>query len=160
MKKVIDLTNQKFGRLTVINFAYTKSHKTYWNCQCECGKNTIVYSQKLKTGHTKSCGCYKREKTIKRNYRHGLCKTRLYSIWHDMNTRCYYKNTDFYKYYGGRGIRICDDWKYDFVNFYNWSISNGYKDNLSIDRINVNGNYEPNNCRWATNLEQALNKRK
>ena len=77
-----------------------------------------------------------------------------------MNTRCYYKNTDFYKYYGGRGIRICDDWKYDFVNFYNWSISNGYKDNLSIDRINVNGNYEPNNCRWATNLEQALNKRK
>lgn len=145
--------------LKVINLAYIKNHKTYWNCKCKCGKETIVYSDKLKTGHTKSCGCLKRQKTIERNYRHGLYGTRLYSIWHDMNTRCYYEKTKCYKYYGGRGITICDEWKNNFVNFYNWAINNGYKDNLSIDRIDVNGNYEPSNCRWATMQEQQLNKR-
>ena len=92
------------------------------------------------------------------NYKHGLKRTRLFSIWSNMKSRCYNQNIKSYSHYGARGITMCDEWKNDFKSFYDWSMSNGYKDDLTIDRIDVNGNYEPSNCRWATIKEQSLNK--
>lgn len=93
------------------------------------------------------------------NNKHGLCKTRLYSIYMNMKTRCYNKNNSHYKYYGKRGIKVCNEWLHDFQAFYDWSMSNGYNDNLTIDRINVDGNYEPDNCRWITQHDQCYNTR-
>lgn len=156
MGKFIDLTGEKFYKLTVINRAESKRQKsgklvTYWNCKCDCGNLTQVRGCDLRNGHIKSCGCLQKK--------HGLAKTRIYVAWHHMIQRCYYSNCKAYENYGARGISICDDWKNDFMNFYNWSMNNGYQDNLSIDRINVNGNYEPNNCRWADDFTQRRNKR-
>lgn len=172
MGKLQDLTGQKFERLTVLGIAYKKHNKSkngkntgltyFYKCKCDCGNETIVSARNLRTGNTKSCGCLGKEirrKTIENGTKHNLHKTRLYRIWCQMKTRCFCVNSPSYKYYGGRGITVCYEWQIDFLNFYNWAINNNYSDNLSIDRINVDGNYEPNNCRWATTKEQALNKR-
>jgi len=145
-----DLTGMKFGKLTVIKrTCNSKNGSARWICICECGKETIVIGSKLLSDHTKSCGCLK-------NLKYGLSRTRLYRIWQGMIGRCEDIYKDNYYWYGFRGISICEQW-HDFITFYNWAISSGYNDNLTLDRINTNGNYEPSNCRWATQLEQCNN---
>ena len=159
VKEVNDMIGQKFGKLTVLEELperYKDGSKQY-KCICECGNYTNVVGYSLRKGNTKSCGCLNHEP---HTIIHGKYKTRLYKIWQGIKRRCYNKRFKHYKNYGDRGIVVCDEWKNDFMAFYNWSMSNGYKDNLTIDRINVNGNYEPNNCRWVTRKVQQNNTRR
>lgn len=156
--KITDLTGNIYGKLIVTNFAYRKrsgkNYKYYWACQCNCGGVCTVESNNLKSGITKSCGCYREDFRKK----HNLTRTRLYRIYRHIKERCFNPNSKSYKYYGSCGIVMCNEWKNDFMNFYNWAMSNGYDDKLSIDRIDVNGNYEPSNCRWVTMKEQCKNR--
>lgn len=164
MGKAIDLTGQVFGRWVVIErAANTKGGAIKWICQCECGKVRVVYGWTLRKGVSKSCGCLHNEQLVIRskqtNTKHGWGKTRLYNIWNSMKQRCLNKNSKDYRRYGGRGITVCKEWVESFEAFRDWAIANGYADNLTIDRINNNGNYEPSNCRWTTNKRQQNNKR-
>lgn len=161
-KTAKDLTGQKFGRLTVLerteNYrAPNGTSGAMWLCQCDCGNVLKVRAPDLKSGHTRSCGCLHRDN--KPNLTHGLSRTRLSNIWHNMKQRCLNPSNPGYSGYGGRGIILCDEWKEDFKPFYDWAMANGYDDKLSLDRIDVNGNYEPSNCRWATQKEQCNNTR-
>lgn len=150
MRPYIDIRNKKFGKLIVIKYI----GNSQWLCQCECGNKIIVKTNNLNRKYTTSCGC------LKGNLKHKLSNTRLYNIWQNIKSRCYNKNHNYYYNYGGRGIKICDEWLNNFEVFYEWSIHNGYDDNLTIDRININGNYEPNNCRWTDRITQQNNTRK
>lgn len=156
--KVEDIFGKRFGRLTAIKYiGKSKGKQTLWECKCDCGNIAIVHHQNLKSGHTSSCGCYNSEVASEREKEHGQSGTRLYNIWHDMIYRCYNGNHRSYKDYGGKGIIVCNEWKDDFEAFRNWAIENGYKENLSIDRIDSDKNYCPENCRWATDIQQANN---
>lgn len=155
MPNVIDLTGQKFGRLVVLGRKGSKNGKAAWECRCECGQIIVSRSCDLKQEKQTSCGCIKKEGTHKT---HGKSKDRLYRIWRNMKTRCANENIKAYKDYGGRGIKVCDEWIDNFQSFYDWSMANGYSDRLTIERVNVNGNYEPSNCKWATMKDQQRNK--
>ena len=154
-----DLTDNRYGRLTVLRRDKSSSYHSAWVCKCDCGMETVVSATNLKQGKTKSCGCLHRDAIREAISTHGESHSRLHVIWSGMKERCFNQNASNYHNYGGRGITVCDEWRSNYVAFRNWALENGYADNLSIDRINVNGNYEPNNCRWATSKEQNNNKR-
>lgn len=158
--RVVELTGQRFGRLTVIRRnEKTRSGNIKWLCRCDCGNETTVASGCLRSGSIVSCGCHIREITSKRSLIHGQTKTRLHRIWTNMKTRCNNQNAINFQDYGGRGIRVCDEWNFDFVAFRDWAIQNGYSESLTIDRIDNDGNYCPKNCRWITSFKQQSNKR-
>lgn len=158
--KFIDLKGQKFERLTALYRLHNYHKKgTHWLCVCDCGNLTEVQGGHLREGRIKSCGCLRNETTIKRSTKHGYKHTRLYSIWQHMKYRCCNKNGKDYKNYGGRGIAVCSDWLDNFMSFYNWSMANGYDNNLTIDRIDNGKGYEPNNCRWVDMKQQSRNTR-
>ena len=160
MGKTIDLTGQRFGRLVVVSRATSqrKDRNTFWTCICDCGKEKIIEAPSLKKGRSKSCGCLQKEIVTKRQTKHGLQKAnnRLYGIWSGIKQRCTNPKRNVFRHYGGKGIVICQEWQ-KFPAFYSWAISNGYADNLTIDRIDNNGNYEPSNCRWIPDSAQHRN---
>ena len=158
--KLIDLANKKFEKLTVIkrekDITERNGKKSVaWLCRCDCGKEIIVRGSSLRKGNTRSCGCICGKH---RHTKHNK-KERIYNIWSGMKQRCNNPRNQAFKNYGAIGIKVCKEWQESFMNFYNWAMATGYNEMLSIDRINVNGNYEPKNCRWATWKIQQNNRR-
>ena len=162
MKK--DISGQKFGRLLVLERLGTKNRHTKYLCKCDCGAEKIVDASNLKSGCTQSCGCLHREISVQVNTVHGERKTRLYAVWRSMCQRCTNPKNRDYKNYGGRGIRVCESWL-KFPAFSEWAYASGYDANAvrgvcTIDRVDVDGDYKPSNCRWVDMKTQAANRRK
>ena len=161
----LDISGQRFGRLTAVkNLGSNHGRCNIWLCKCDCGNEVKIPTDSLRSGNTKSCGCLRDELISHVNAKHNKSKcNRLYNVWVGMRQRCNDKNHKSYANYGGRGISVCDEWS-DYLKFEKWAVENGYNESAqygecTIDRIDVNGNYEPNNCRWVDLLTQSLNKR-
>lgn len=160
MPAIVDLTGQRFGRLVVIERANsTKGGAACWLCECDCGNKTISVGADLRRGRILSCGCLHSEIQSSIMTKHGYGTTRLAYIWRSMIRRCYNRNDKSFLNYGGRGIEVCKEWKNSFLAFQRWALSNGYAEDLTIDREDTNGNYEPLNCRWVTMKVQQNNRR-
>lgn len=161
-RRIKVVAGYKYEKLTVVKEIASQRWSKYKIrmvlCKCDCGKETTVRLEYLRSGHTKSCGCSR--KTISANTRktHGLSGTRLHGIWAGMLNRCRNKKVKSYKYYGEKGVTVCSDW-HNFSNFMEWSLQNGYQEDLTIDRVDPYGNYEPDNCRWITKSMQRYNRR-
>lgn len=153
-RKMVDITNKKYNHLKVIKLDHRDDKGIlYWLCECDCGNRKVVNGNSLKNGNIKACGCLQGGKT-----KYKYSNKKIYKKWQHMISRCENKNDISFKNYGARGIKVCNEWK-NYDVFAKWSLDNGFKENLELDRIDVNGNYEPNNCRYITNLENRRNKR-
>jgi hypothetical protein len=159
MTTLCDMTGQRYGRLLVLmRDANQLGHHTTWLCQCSCGRFKTVTSARLRNGQTRSCGCWNREATSKRRYVHGMSKTPLYDVWRNMCQRCENPQNNRWNSYGGRGISVCSEWRNSVKAFLDWALANGYRRGLTIDRVNNDGNYEPDNCRFVTDAENRRNR--
>lgn len=161
----IDLRHKTFNRLTAVEpVGRDPKGGIQWRCVCSCGKETVVLATLLRNNKIKSCGCLMLDRTRETNTKHGrsgnrLRAPRLYHIWLGMKQRCHNPKSKDCSNYGGRGITVCQAWRDDYMAFHRWAMANGYEDHLTIDRVNNDGNYEPDNCRWATHSEQNFNRR-
>lgn len=170
-----DLTGKRFGRLKVIRYDHSdKNRNAVFLCKCDCGNEKMIMGRRLitRTKPTRSCGCLQKEKAkqhlsdlekmglVKHNQRrtHGMSKKHIYKVWINMRKRCFNKNHEHYKYYGYKGIKVCDEWNNSFESFYKWALSNGYEKNLTIERIDVNKDYCPENCTWISQKKQIRNR--
>ena len=161
MARVEDLTGKRFGRLVVLErVENSKTGSSRWLCKCDCGETRVHTAGTLNYGVVQSCGCYGKEARAKSNTTHNKSQTKLYRVWASMRERCFSPLCKGFPYYGGRGISVCDEWNSSFQVFYDWAIGNGYCEGLSIDRIDVDGNYCPENCRWVSKNIQANNTQK
>lgn len=162
-RRFVDITGERYGRLIVLrHVGFAENHQSLWECQCDCGKTHIVPKKSLTGGGTKSCGCLRSERTKIGCTKHGMIthskRAKIYDVWVAMKQRCTNPNNKYYRRYGGRGIRVCQEWINDFKAFYDWSIANGYSEGLHLDRIDNDGSYSPDNCHWITNQENQKNK--
>lgn len=160
MPPLVDLSGQRFGRLLVVKRQGTMNGHAAWLCRCDCGKEIVTRSCDLRNGKTTSCGCFHKELVANITKSHELSGTRLYNIYSDMIQRCFNPKGTGYDNYGGRGITVCDDWKNNRQSFFDWAVAKGYSEALTLDRIDNDGNYCPDNCRWATASEQRINQRR
>ena len=155
----VDMKGKRYGRYVVIRYmGENKRHESLWECKCDCGNIKVIPGIRLRKGGALSCGCLHKDEMIKRQTTHGLSHTRIHDIWKELKQRCTNKSNSKYKYYGEKGITVCDEWSNSFINFYNWSIENGYNDTLTIDRIDSSKGYDPSNCRWVSYKVQNNNK--
>lgn len=160
-RKLVDITGTRYGRLVAIKYAGQNKYKQFlWKCVCDCGAEVIVSASHLNNCYVKSCGCLRRDESRQRKTIHGHRYERAYGIWKHMLKRCYNQEDGGYDYYGKRGIRVCDEWQNSYESFRDWSLANRYADDLSLDRIDNDGNYTPENCRWVDHYTQMNNTRR
>jgi hypothetical protein len=155
-----DITGQRFGKLVVLKVDHLdlRRRSWWWHCKCDCGSTCIIDGHSLRSGNTQSCGCLRLERLSEKLFVHGKSKDPLYDVWIALKARCLDSNNTNFVHYGGRGITVCDDWL-EFVPFQDWALDSGYKKGLSIDRIDNNKGYYPENCRWVSHKVNNRNKR-